>query len=53
MIRQEIKLVAQERYNQNRKKGMGKEEALNEVNRYLGHGDNRRILSNTYVTEQW
>lgn len=47
------KLVAQERYNQNRKNGMGKEEALNEVNRYLGHGDNRRILSNTYVTDQW
>lgn len=47
------KLVGQERYDRNRKAGMGREEALNEVNRYLGHGDNRRVLSNTYVSNQW
>ncbi|MFT4107179.1 MAG: tyrosine-type recombinase/integrase [Lacrimispora sp.] len=47
------KLVAQERYNGLRKSGMCREEALNEVNKYLGHGDDRRVLSNTYVNNQW
>jgi len=47
------KLVAQERYDNLRRTGKGREEALNEVNNYLGHGDDRHFLSNTYVNNQW
>ena len=32
------KLVAQDRYDRKRKSGMSQEDALNEVNRYLGTG---------------
>lgn len=47
------KMVAQERYDEQRKLGATKEQALTYVNDYLGHGDHRPDISDTYVKNQW
>ncbi|MDO5564900.1 MAG: site-specific integrase [Eubacteriales bacterium] len=47
------KMVAQERYDELREAGATKEEALTYVNNYLGHGDHRPDISNTYIENQW
>lgn len=47
------KLYAQENYDAARASGMDKKTALDYVNHQLGHGDNRRDLSDRYVQNQW
>ena len=47
------KLFAQENYDAARATGMTKKEALDYANHQLGHGDNRKDLSDRYVQNQW
>lgn len=47
------KMAAQERYDRLRNEGMTKEQALGDVNVWLGHSDNREDLSEVYVLNQW
>lgn len=47
------KMVAQERYDECRNKGMSKEDSMGYVNEYLGHSYNRTSLNETYVANQW
>lgn len=47
------KLFAQESYDAARATGMTKREALDYANHQLGHGDNRKDLSDRYVQNQW
>lgn len=47
------KLFAQENYDVARATGMTKKEALDYANHQLGHGDNRKDLSDRYVQNQW
>lgn len=47
------KLFAQENYDAARSTGMTKKEALDYANHQLGHGDNRKDLSDRYVQNQW
>lgn len=47
------KLFAQENYDASRATGMTKKEALDYANHQLGHGDNRKDLSDRYVQNQW
>lgn len=47
------KLFAQENYDAARSTGMTKRESLDYANHQLGHGDNRKDLSDRYVQNQW
>lgn len=47
------KLFAQENYDAARATGMTKRESLDYANHQLGHGDNRKDLSDRYVQNQW
>lgn len=47
------KLFAQENYDSARATGMTKRESLDYANHQLGHGDNRKDLSDRYVQNQW
>lgn len=47
------KLYAQENYDAARSTGMTKGESLDYANHQLGHGDNRKDLSDRYVQNQW
>lgn len=47
------KLFAQENYDAARATGMTKKEALDYANHQLGHGDNRKDLSDRYIQNQW
>lgn len=47
------KMLAQELYDEKRLEGYTREEALAYVNNYLGHGDHRPDISDTYVQNQW
>lgn len=47
------KLFAQENYDAARVTGMTKRESLDYANHQLGHGDNRKDLSDRYVQNQW
>lgn len=45
------KMVAQERYDEERAKGHTQQEALDTVSNFLGHGNNRNDLMKKYVLE--
>lgn len=47
------KLFAQENYDAARSTDMTKRESLDYANHQLGHGDNRKDLSDRYVQNQW
>ena len=46
------KLVAQERYDQNKEAGLSKKDAAGDVSEYLGHGRDRKDIRETYIAKE-